>query len=334
MSPLRLHAARWAGAFNVVMASGIVSEASERFGLHVVSLVLLALTIVAFIVTAALVLPRARRPVTLLRRARAPHAGLPAMAFPAAAAVLGTRLTLVGGEGARAAAVVLLAAGTLVWLPMLVVVLPGLTRAVAGSRNVAVQASGDWLLGVVSTEGLAILMGSLNHGGALRVVGIVLWGVGAALYLAIWWLLAGRVWRHSLSAREFTPDLWIVMGALGILSVACATLFHGRAGSPAGVVAIVAWALATLWIPVLAAGECWRIARLGRPRFAPERWTMVFPLGMYSVSGVLTGSSFGVAWIGHIGHWWFPVALAAWTAVAVGELRFSFRPAVWGKAAE
>ncbi len=325
MSPRALYAARWAGAFNVVMATGIVSEASERFGLHVLSLVLLALTIAAFVVVAALVLPRARQPMRLLRRARAPGTGLPATGFVAAAAVLGTRLVLVGGDGARAIAAVLLAAGAVVWLPTMVVVLPRLTRTVLGSRKLAVRASGDWLLGVVSTEGLAILSGSLSHRGALHVVAIILWGVGGVLYLAIWWLLAVRVRRYSLSAQEFTPDLWIVMGALAIFSVAGATSFHGGAGSPAGVVVIVAWALATAWVPLLALGECWRIARLGRPRFAPERWTTVFPLGMYSVSGVLTGASFGVAWIGHIGHWWFPVALAAWVAVALGELRFALR---------
>jgi tellurite resistance protein TehA-like permease len=57
---------------------------------------------------------------------------------------------------------------------------------------------------------------------------------------------------------------------------------------------------------------------------------MVFPLGMYSVCGVLTGGRFGVAWIGHVGHWWFVVALAAWVAVALGEARFAFRVARLG----
>jgi tellurite resistance protein TehA-like permease len=91
------------------------------------------------------------------------------------------------------------------------------------------------------------------------------------------------------------------------------------------VVEILGWALATAWIPVLVLGELWRIARLGRPRFDPERWTMVFPLGMYSVCGVLTGGSFGIPWIAHIGHWWFVIALAAWAAVAAGEVRLALR---------
>jgi tellurite resistance protein TehA-like permease len=199
-------------------------------------------------------------------------------------------------------------------------------RGVLGSVQIAARARGEWLLGVVSTEGLAILLGDLSPGqhSALHVVATVLWGFGGLLYLAIFWLLAVRVRRNSLRPQEFTPDLWIVMGAIAIFCVAGATSYRGSAGSAAGVVLIAGWALASAWIPVLVVGELWRIARLGRPRFTPAHWTMVFPLGMYSVCGVLTGVHFGVAWIDDIGHWWFPVALAAWAAVAVGEVRYAF----------
>lgn len=323
MRTRRHYIRRWGVAFNVVMATGIVSIAAQKFGLHVLSLALLALTSVAFVAVAALVLPRARWAMTLLRRARAPDTGLPAMGFVAATAVLGTRLELLGGDAARVIAAALLAASGAMWLPILGSVLPGLTRGVLPGRDLAARARGEWLLGVVSTEGIAVLAGSLSHRGTLHVVAIVLWVFGGLLYLVIFWLLAVRMRRCSLSPREFTPDLWIVMGALAIFSVAGATSFHGSAGSLAGEVVILGWALATAWIPLLALGEAWRIVRLGRPRFAPARWTMVFPLGMYSVCGVLTGGSLGIAWIAHVGHWWFPVALAAWAAVALGELRFA-----------
>jgi tellurite resistance protein TehA-like permease len=52
---------------------------------------------------------------------------------------------------------------------------------------------------------------------------------------------------------------------------------------------------------------------------------MVFPLGMYSVCGMLTGGAFGAAWIDHIGQWWFVVALAAWVVVAAGEAHLARR---------
>jgi tellurite resistance protein TehA-like permease len=317
----------WGDAFNVVMATGIVSIAAQKFGLHVVSLVLLGLAVLAFIPLAVIDALRARQPLRLLRRASAPRSGLPAMGFVAATAVLGTRLVVVGGEGARVIAIVLLAGGAVVWLPIIALVLPTLIRGLVGSRQIASRARGNWLLGVVSTEGLAVLLGALAAGqaSALHYAAAVLWVAGGLLYLAIFWLLAVRVRRHSLLPQQFTADLWIVMGAIAIFCVAGATDFRGSTGSALGTVMVVAWGLASAWIPALVAGEVWRIAHLGRPRFAPERWTMVFPLGMYSVSGVMTGSSFRVPWIAHIGHWWFPVALAAWTAVALGEADFAFR---------
>jgi tellurite resistance protein TehA-like permease len=229
-------------------------------------------------------------------------------------------------------AIVLLAVGAVVWLPIIASVLPPLTRGILGSLQIAARARGEWLLGVVSTEGLAVLLGALSPGqhSALHVVATVLWGFGGLLYLAIFWLLSVRVRRYSLAPEEFTPDLWIVTGAIAIFCVAGGTSYRGTAGSAPGVVLIAGWALASVWIPVLIFGELWRITRLGRPRFTPARWTMVFPLGMYSVCGVLTGGHFGVDWIDHIGHWWFIVALAAWVAVALGEARFAFREAGLG----
>lgn len=329
MAPQSARGRSWGNAFNVVMATGIVSIAAHNFGLQVVSLVLLALGILAFLPLIALDVMLARRPLALLRSARAPRVGLPAMGFIAATTVVGTRVVLLGGAGARAIGAALLAVGAVVWLPTLASVLPRLALGVAGNLDLAPRARGDWLLGFVATEGLAVLAGTLvsSHHSPLHYAAIVLWIFGGLLYLAILWLLALRVRRYSLAAEEFTPDLWIVMGGLGIFSLAGAISSHGAAGSLVGVLVIAGWALATAWIPLLALGEVWRIAALGWPRFSPERWTMVFPLGMYSVCGVLTGEAFGVPWIEHIGHWWFVVALAAWVAVALGEVRLAFRAA-------
>ncbi|MBV9166045.1 MAG: tellurite resistance/C4-dicarboxylate transporter family protein [Solirubrobacterales bacterium] len=329
MTLRRPHGRPWAGAFNVVMATAIVSIAAQKFGLHVVSIALLWLAVAAFLPLVALDLRRVRAPLGFLRRASAPGTGLPAMGFVADTAVLGTRVALLGGEAARVISAVLLGIGALIWLPLLAAVSPELGLGLFGANRgeIASRARGEWLLGVVATEGLAILAGLLSSGrhSALHDAATVLWALGGLLYLAICWMLAAHLRRHPLSPRDITPDLWILMGGIAIFVVAGATSFRGRPGSVSGLVVTVAWALASAWIPVLAAGELWRATRMGLPRFTPERWTMVFPLGMYSVCGVLTGSAFGVGWIGRIGHWWFAVALAAWVAVALGELRSAFR---------
>jgi tellurite resistance protein TehA-like permease len=47
---------------------------------------------------------------------------------------------------------------------------------------------------------------------------------------------------------------------------------------------------------------------------------MVFPLGMYSTCSQALGHALGAGWMVDIGRWWLLVAIAAWLAVAVGEL--------------
>jgi tellurite resistance protein TehA-like permease len=154
-----------------------------------------------------------------------------------------------------------------------------------------------------------VLAGTLvsGHHSPLHYAAVVLWVLGGLLYVVVFWLLATRVRRYSLTPQKFTPDLWILMGGIAIFCVAGAISFSGAAESPAGVVEVSGWALATAWIPVLTAGEVWRIAALGAPRFTPDRWTMVFPLGMYSVCGMLTGGRSappGSTTLGNGGLWW------------------------------
>ena len=97
MAPQRARGRSWGDAFNVVMATGIVSIAAHKFGLHVLSLVLLGLAVLAFIPLFVIDALRVRQPLLLLQRASAPRSGLPALGFVAATAVVGSRLVLVTG---------------------------------------------------------------------------------------------------------------------------------------------------------------------------------------------------------------------------------------------
>jgi tellurite resistance protein TehA-like permease len=83
---------------------------------------------------------------------------------------------------------------------------------------------------------------------------------------------------------------------------------------------VAAWGLASLMLIVIATVDALRVVRLG-VRFTPERWTMVFPLGMYSVASWMLGRSLGAGWLTELGRVWLAVAFAAWAAVAFGELR-------------
>ena len=310
------HGRPWSGAFNVVMATAIVSIAARQAGLHGISDVLLAGAALAFVPLAALDVARARHPVTMLHRAGQPGRAFPALGFVADTAVLGTRVVTTTGPW-RVLATILLIAGAIVWL-VIAVELGRYPRRVVGMR-----ARAEWLLATVATEGLAILLAHLSN--RWHWLAVALWALGGALYVMIMALLARRLARFGLRAHELTPDWWIVMGAPAIFALAGATLDRGGLASPIGVLVLAGWALASFWIPVLATAELWR-ARTFVPRFTPERWTMVFPLGMYSACGQLGGRVLGVAWMHAIGRAWLAAALTAWIAVAVGEIHFSFRP--------
>ncbi len=299
----------------MVMATAIVSIACRQAGLSSISSVLMWLAILAFAPLALLDVGKAQHPLTMLRRAGEPRYGFHAMGFVADTAVLGSRLagtTLLQ----RVVEALLFGCGAFVW----VAIAAGLLRTRAGGTPN--RARGQWLLAVVATEGLAILsakLGATGYGQALRVAAVAIWSLGLLLYVTIVAELAIRLERRPLQPGMLTPDWWIVMGAPAIIGLASATV-HGAAGMPAAAVAFAGWSLASFWIPFLVIGELWQARRIGPPHFTPARWTMVFPLGMYSATGQIAGVALGLTWMQQLGRFWVWVALAAWLAVALGEL--------------
>jgi tellurite resistance protein TehA-like permease len=306
-----------ADAFNLVMATGIVSVALQDDRVPILSTALMWVAIAALGVITAIDVPFARHPVALLRRAGRLDQGFHALGLVAAICVIGSRVVGTGAFG-RTASAVLLVLAVLFWLAIVVAI--AVRRA--GAR--VDRARGEWLLAVVATEGLAILallLGRDDRAQPLHTLGLLLWGVGGLAYLLIAATLALRVLRRPLAPADLTPDWWIVMGAPAIFTVAAASTGDARPGSAVGVLGLTAWLLATVGLPCLIAAELWRWRRIGRPAFGPERWTMVFPLGMYSVASQSLGHALGAGWMVTVGDIWLFVALAAWLAVAGGELR-------------
>jgi tellurite resistance protein TehA-like permease len=83
-----------------------------------------------------------------------------------------------------------------------------------------------------------------------------------------------------------------------------------------GGLSFLLWAFGTWMIPLLVVFGVWRhVLRRDWPGYTPHLWTLVFPLGMYSVA---TGEFGDVAGLGYLpdaarGAFW--VALAAWVVV-------------------
>jgi tellurite resistance protein TehA-like permease len=298
------------------MATTVVSIAARNAGVEALSILLLWVAVAAFVFLAALDLWLARHPLTLIRRAAQPGQGFHALGFVADQSVLGVRIVGSATPGLTIAAA-LLACGWVLWVLILAAV------ALEHGRGGVRKPRGEWLLTVVATEGLAILaarIAALAHLPALHAGAAVLWVAGGLAYLVVGALLVRRAARPEFGLGNVTPDWWIVMGAPAIWCAAAVAVTGARRGSAGGVAAAVAWGLATVMLIVIATADGLRARRLGA-RFTPERWTMVFPLGMYSVASWTLGRSLHAGWLTELGRLWFAVALSAWAAVAYGELR-------------
>lgn len=269
-----------AGSFAVVMATGILGVGARLEGIAPLANVLLACACLVWLVLAAILRARSVR----------------SFAVVAGTAVVGADF-LLAGQGELALALWSLAAA--LWLAVALTV-----------RSEAARS----LLSIVATESLAVLAAALDrHGVApLRDPALAFWALGLALYP----LVAGRVVHASLRERDFSPTLWIVMGALAITTLAADELVLDRRALGA-TVALATWAAASFAIPFLVAAEL----RVRDWSYELARWSFVFPLGMYGVASRVLGGAAGIAGLRTVGTAFFGIALAAWLLAAVGLTR-------------
>jgi tellurite resistance protein TehA-like permease len=308
-SPARAARALPEGAFAAVMATAIVSLASDD-ELPVLSDILLAIATAALVVLAGLALARPRT--------RGSRAGWwDAVTFVAAAGAVGAGFAA-RGESDVAHGLELLALAA--WLPTVLRPVPW-TRA--GGRRQGDEASGRRLLVIVAAQSAVISAAALDRAAASAALGgaaTLVWAAALVVQLR----LARPIARGLLVRRQrgrFRADDWILMGVLAVSALAASALLDAphvplRAG--VRVVGVAAWVGACLWVPLLARID---IARaLGRRPGPPNalRWSMVFPLGMFAASAQSLGRAAGHPVIHRIGLDATWIALAAWAAVALG----------------
>jgi Voltage-dependent anion channel len=218
-----------------------------------------------------------------------------------ATGVIASRATLAGWPGLG---VVLLAAGSLL-----------LVRRI---RDFAVPArvTGSGLLPVVALQSLSVLSATLARATSapwLQVPAVALAAAGVVQYVrSIPRFRVGQLARGA-------GDQWIAGGALAISGLACAQLASDGALTRALGVAL--WAVAILWLPALVAGE------LAHPRTgaAGQRWSTVFPIGMYAALTFAVADSAGLAWLRHAGEVGTACGLLAWALVLAFNLALGAR---------
>jgi len=324
------------GYFALVMASGIVSVGLGYEGFAVASTVLLVITAAAYVLLVGLNIWRivAYRHEVAADFASA-EKGFFFYTFVAGTNVLATRLA---GEHVPGVPTLLLAVSFLVWV-VLGYAIPWAVVLGRQGRETLSGVNGSWFIWAVASQSIAVLAATLEPTlpalrEALSVVAVASWGVGLILYGIIGMSVVVRLLQHGLTPETFGPPYWVTMGAAAITVLAGSRIVEmlntPMVDAIRGLVAggcVVFWAFATWLIPVLVAVGWWRHGVHRVPlRYTPSLWSIVFPLGMYSVAGINLGQADRlplVAWIGGAFLW---VALAAWIVVMTATVMHVVRP--------
>jgi tellurite resistance protein TehA-like permease len=310
------------GYFALVMATGIISVAVDTAGAGWLSVLLLAVTIAAFLL---LVAAYAWRLVSyrgeVLADAADSRRAFALFTFVAGADVLGARLAQ---DGYQPVTAVLLVVAGLAWLLLSYGLPLGLiTRH--GTQSALAGVNGNWFLWTVGTQSIAVAVTTLLPGpvAVLTAVAVTLWAVGVVLYLLIAGLVLGGMFQAPVDAAGLTPAYWVFMGATAISVLAGAQLLRAPAIPLVAAVhpvvaglSVVLWAFGTWLIPLLIGFGVWRhLLRGVRLSYEPPLWSMVFPLGMYCVASHALGVALHVPWLSALGTEGAWVAFAVWAAV-------------------
>jgi tellurite resistance protein TehA-like permease len=315
------------GYFPFVMATSIISTGASLLGPSWLSRVLLVIASAGVgVLLAALAIQLIFFRPSLAAGFRDPERVFGFFAVAAGINVLGLRLAAAGHPLTTA---ILAGGAAAVWL--------GLTYAVPASLllrrshdSVLGDVNGTWLLWVVATQSLSAAASTLvvtwpSQSGLLAPAAAGLWSVGLVLYLLLASLIFLRWLTVPMTPQTLTPPYWILMGATAITVLAGARILSLSGALPAvkavaGLVdgfSFALWAFGTWLVPLLVLLGFWRHIRHHWPlTYEPTLWSVVFPLGMYSVATLTYGKVAHLAFTVPLSRLMLWAALAAWLAVA------------------
>lgn len=321
------------GAFSLVMATGIVSTAAQMLGWERLSWGLFALNLAFYVGLLVLLAIRCTRFPTQLRDDFVSHARSAGFfTIVAGTGVLGTEMVLrVAYPGV---------AWTMWWLALILWV--GLIYAFFGVLTALPQKpplheglNASWMLLVVSTQSVSLLGTLLSPSlgnGAETLLGFTtgMFLLGCMFYFLLFSLILYRFLFFPLTALGMSPPYWINMGAVAITTLAGSLLMLRAPESPLLTdllpflrgFTLLFWATATWWFPLLIALGAWRHLLHRVPiEYDMQYWSMVFPLGMYTVATLRLMEAMGWGFLRPIPVVVGPVAVLAWILAFAGLLR-------------
>lgn len=313
------------GAFAFVMATGIVGAAFSLVGQPTVTLVLLIIAVVALIVLlCALVWRIVRHWSRVYADARNPAIAFGFATIVAALNVVGALFYSIE----PVVTVVLLCISVPFWLV--------LTYGIAAAMMLgpqdgapALKANGSWFIWVVATQSISVVTGIVDHGLEVNILGVIavgMWSIGVVLYIVLTVIITLRLLTTTQDAFGIRPTYWVYMGATAITVYSGWSVLSLLADLPiikathdfVSGFTFMLWAFGVWWIPLLVIFGLWRHAVKRYPvRYESELWSMVFPLGMFSVASIHLGRLLGLPVVHDMGVICTWIAGAAWLVVTV-----------------
>jgi len=312
------------GGFALVMATGVISNALFVEGSRAISDLFFLANALAFLWLAVLTVLRALRfPRALWSDLTNPRHVFSFFTLVASSSVFGESLDL---RAFSAAAFDLWLFALAAWFALIYFSFAVLTFL--NAEHGADVVHGGWLLAIVGTESLAVLgtavaPATASIRPAVFVLAHMLWGVGIGLYAIYMTLFIQRIFFFKIGPDDLTPALWVIMGAAAISANAGSTLILTDTGTRflqvmlpfIDGVTLSLWAWATLWIPVLLIFGVWKHHFRGIPlTYTPLLWSIVFPLGMYSVATQRLSLASSLSGLQDVSHAMLWIAVAAWAA--------------------
>ncbi|WP_276807977.1 tellurite resistance/C4-dicarboxylate transporter family protein [Castellaniella defragrans] len=320
--------------FGLVMATGIVSLASDMMGHPRLARALFALNAVQYVALWLAYLLRAWRFPRRFFGDMIDHAKGPGyFTMVAATGILSSQFVLLRDD---------LATGFALWV-LAVVLWVGLTYTIFTAFTVKKDKppldrsiSGAWLLAVVATQALAVSSALLAARSGqpfrleLNLMALSMWLWGGMLYI---WMMSLIFYRYSFfpfSPGDLSPPYWINMGAMAISTLAGSLLILNAPQAPYLVLllpflkgfTVFYWATGTWWIPMLLLLGIWRYVFQRFPfSYDPLYWGAIFPLGMYAACTWQMNHAMGFDFLGFLPPAFLYAAWLGWLLTFAAMVR-------------